>query len=139
MPAVELLSKEGLGGQDGSNSTPGSLKPLGVTCGSQWPPQAAAALSPALRRREKAKPRVQHHTGPSWPCSNSVTVTVPPDQFLLLTNLASALTHSCLSQGGKTGFSCSGSRLLPPWKGKGFREATGQGTWKRAELAVCSF
>lgn len=86
----------------------------------------------------KQSPGYTISTGPSWPCSNSVTATVPADQFLLLTNLASALTHSCLSQGGKTGFCCSGSRLLPPWKGKGFREATGQGTWGRAELAVCS-
>lgn len=34
IPAMELSSQEGLGGQDRSSPTPGSQKPSGVTCGS---------------------------------------------------------------------------------------------------------
>lgn len=69
VPAVDLSSKEGTGGQERSSPTPGREKPFGVTCGSRWCPHAAAAVSPALGRCDTTG------TAPSWLCSSGATAT----------------------------------------------------------------
>lgn len=103
VPAVELSSKEGIGGQERSSSTPGREKPFGVTCGSTWCPHAAAAVSPALGCCDTTG------TAPSWLCSSGATATflgaAPPAE-----EPRSTLTRS---RGGRTGLCCSGSQAAP--------------------------
>lgn len=114
-PSCGAFTKDGLGDQERSSSVPGREKPFGVTCGSTWSLQAAAALSPSLGRCDTGTPRAQPRAA-SAPLSHSW------EQLLPLGNL------------GAPDCAAPGARLLPPWKGKGFRETTGEGGWRRAEL-----
>lgn len=126
--AVELSAKDGLRDQESSSSVPGQEKPFGVTCVSTWSLQAAAALSPSLGRCDTGTARAQPRAG-SAPLSHSW------EQLLPLGNLGALR----LTAEGALDCAALGARLLPPWKGKGFRETTGERGWGRAEAAVCSF
>lgn len=124
VPAVEPSSQEGRC-QERSSSALGREKPFGVS-----PCSSCSVCNPRMLWH-----RDTTGTAPRWLRSHGVTVTflgaVPPAEE----------PRNTLTPAREGGWDCAapGARLLPPRKGKGFRETTGKEGWGRAEIAVCSF
>lgn len=93
--------------------------------------------SPMLSSTEKAKLRVSHEQRSQLAAFQQCHSHDSSDQFLLLLNPTSTLTHSCLHWGGKSGFCCCGSQVAPTLEMKRIQESNRAEELRKS--CACSF